>query len=61
MFDWLENKRNLLFYTLFVLGLFFSVMIWLTPPSVGNKRFRTLSPDPKTSSSVNQTEAVPGK
>ena len=33
MAEWLSDKKNLLFYTLFLLGLFFSMILWLTPSS----------------------------
>jgi hypothetical protein len=46
-----ESKRNLVFYTLFILTLFFSVMILLTPPGSSNKRFGELSARQNTENS----------
>jgi hypothetical protein len=32
MLEWWANKKNLFLYTAVLIGIFISVMIWMTPP-----------------------------
>ncbi|MBN1355919.1 hypothetical protein JXA40_06560 [bacterium] len=48
-------------YTLVVMGIFLTVMIWLTPPSVGNKQFGEISSNQDDRTVSTTVDSLPDK